>query len=750
MNANDPKWTSFILRELEPEENEAIRQNIESNPDAIDRVEQIREISALIQESLNVHSPQELAAEERQAILAASHIRSGPRWFQNFQSKAACDLDLSLVYEALRAAVVHTQIRRIWAAAAACVVLFAAGLVVLRMRPDQNPEVTKPVGAQAPVTVMIADFSNHTGEAVFDNALVPVVQMALEETGFITAYDRTMVRNLGLTPIAGRLDEPAARQIAVGQGLGFVISGSLDYQETGYRLSIKATQVVTGDTIRIAEGTASGKDVVLWATTKVAAALRSALGDDASKSAQRFAMDTLATTSLEAVHEYATAREAMANRKFEDALESFSKATHIDSGFGVAYTGMAVAAEALGLQQEAEKNIKLALARLGRMTERERYRTQSLYYVLVGNHQKCAEEYNTLLGRFPSDATAHNNLALCLTQLRQMPEALQEARKAALILPKRTIYRTNVALYASYASDFASGEREARAVQVLDPSIHLGYISLAFAQLGLGELGQAEETYQKLEKISTLGSSYAVAGLADLALYEGRFEDAVRILEGGAAADLNAKYPVGAATKLATMAYTRLLQNRKGQAVAAAEKALDTYETPRTRFLAGRVFAATGQTTRAKALAGELVAEFQNEPQAYARLIEGEVALASGDVRAAIRAFSDANNRLDTWIGRFDLGRAYLEAGAFAEAESEFEQCIKRRGEALSLFFDGVPTYGYLPPVYYYQGRVREALNIAGFAESYRTYLSIRGKADEDPLLADVRQRIDIVFSVVR
>src|SRR5262249_13276713 len=155
-----------ILRELEEEENEAIRQNIESDPDAIDRVEQIREISALIQESLNVHSPQELTVEERQAILAASHIRSGPRWFQNSQSKAACDLDLSLVYGALVAAVVHTQIRRIWVAAAACVVLFAIGLVVLRMRPDQNPEVTKPVGAQAPVTVMIADFSNHTGEAV--------------------------------------------------------------------------------------------------------------------------------------------------------------------------------------------------------------------------------------------------------------------------------------------------------------------------------------------------------------------------------------------------------------------------------------------------------------------------------------------------------------------------------------------------------------------------------------------------------
>src|SRR5215475_11929897 len=126
MNANDPKWTSFILRELEEEENEAIRQNIESNPDAIDRVEQIREVSALIQESLNEHSPQELTAEERQAILATSHIRSGPRWFQNFQS-----------------------IRRIWVGAAACVVLFAAGLAALRMLPDQTPPITKPVAPRA-------------------------------------------------------------------------------------------------------------------------------------------------------------------------------------------------------------------------------------------------------------------------------------------------------------------------------------------------------------------------------------------------------------------------------------------------------------------------------------------------------------------------------------------------------------------------------------------------------------------------
>ena len=92
-------------------------------------------------------------------------------------------------------------------------------------------------------------------------------------------------------------------------------------------------------------------------------------------------------------------------------------------------------------------------------------------------------------------------------------------------------------------------------------------------------------------------------------------------------------------------------------------------------------------------------------------------------------------------MGHFALGRAYLEAGAFLQADSEFDRCIKRRGEALSLLMDEEPTYGYFPAVYYYQGLVREGLKNAGSAESYREYLSIRGKSTEDPLLAEVRKR---------
>jgi eukaryotic-like serine/threonine-protein kinase len=74
------------------------------------------------------------------------------------------------------------------------------------------------------------------------------------------------------------------------------------------------------------------------------------------------------------------------------------------------------------------------------------------------------------------------------------------------------------------------------------------------------------------------------------------------------------------------------------------------------------------------------------------------------------------------------------------EADSEFDLCITRRGEALTVMDEG-PSYGIFPIVYYYQGRVREGLKTANFADSYRAYLQIRGESKEDPLVPEVRKR---------
>jgi tetratricopeptide (TPR) repeat protein len=623
---------------------------------------------------------------------------------------------------------------RRWQWIAAGLVLVILGVVAFFLR---GKFIVAPATAHAPVTVMIADFDNHTGDAVFAGTLESTLKLALEGASFINAYDRTRLRDLGVPPLPS-LDDSKAQEIAANQGLNVVIFGSLDSRAGGYQLSLKALQTVTGKTLLTAEETASDKKEVLSAVGKLGSDVRKALGDATSEADQRFSMETLSAASLEAVHEYAVALDDLSSGKNEDAQKHFSEAVNLDPNFGMGYAGIAQASHNLGEQQDAEKYIKQAITHIDHMTERERYRTRASLYSLTGDSQKCVDEYDTLLAKYPSDTGAYNNVANCLTQLRNMPKALEEIRRAVAILPKRATYRVNLALYSAYGDDFQTAATEARTTQQLNPNYVYGYLAEAFADLGQEQISPATAVYQK---IASMNPSIAAAGLGDVAIYEGRFQDAVKILQKGAADDAMDHKPDAAADKLEALAYTHLLMGQKAAALSNVESALDLSKSVKTRFLSARIYAAFSETVKATALASGLSSELQVEPQAYGKLIEGELALGKNDARGAVKLFTDANTLLDTWIGRFDLGRAYVGIEAYTEADSEFDRCLKRRGEVLALFLDEVPTYGYFPPVYYYQGRVREGLKTEGFAESYKKYLSIRDKAGEDPLLAEVRHR---------
>jgi tetratricopeptide (TPR) repeat protein len=433
--------------------------------------------------------------------------------------------------------------------------------------------------------------------------------------------------------------------------------------------------------------------------------------------------------------------EQLSAGNMEEALRSYSNAVALDPNFARAYGGMAAASVNLGKTQDAEKDIKLAMEHVDRMTDRERYRMRGMYYYTTRNWQKCVEELGELVKQFPADNFGQGVVAGCYLYLRDIPKAVAAARSAVEIVPKGAMPRVVLSLYSSYNGDFASGEREAQTALGLNPS-WAAYLGLVEAQLGLGRMSQATETYHKLAKVNVLGASLAASGLADVASYEGRYAEAVRILEQGAAGDLAAKNPDNAAEKIAALAHIQLLRGQKGPAVAAATKASAMSQVIPVRVLAAQTFVEAGEIAKAQKLASGLASELQPEPQAYAKIIEGDLALKRGDARQAVKTVTDANNLLDTWIGRFELGRAYLDAGLFVEADSEFDRCIKRRGEALELFMDNVPTIGYLPPVYYLQGRAREGLKSPGFAESYSTYLGIRGQAGEDPLLPEIHRRL--------
>jgi len=631
---------------------------------------------------------------------------------------------------------------RQWSRIAAAVLLLVAAVAGTAWYFNRSPNVA--AVKHAPVSVLVADFQNNTSDTLFDDTLEPMVNVALEGASFINAYNRGNARQLAgkLPNPTSKLDEKTARLVAVNQGLSAIVSGSLSSQGVGYKLSVKAIDAVTGKALATADVDAANKDDLLLAVPKLAAPIRKALGDTTPESVQvEKTRGALTAASLEVVHQYGIGMEQLFAGNSEEALKSFSNAITLDPNFGRAYAGMAAASENLGKTKDAEKYVKLAMEHVDRMTDRERYRVRGLYYFATSNWQKCIDEYGDLVKHFPADDIAQMNLAGCYVSLRKTPEAIAAARRAVEIVPKGALQRVVLSFQSSYGGDFAAGEREARTAVGLNPSF-LAYLALAEAQLGLGQMSQATETYHKLEAVNAMGASLAASGLADVASYEGRYADAVRILEQGVTADLNVKNAENAAEKDATLARLQLLRGQKGLAVAAATRALSMSQSVPVRVLAARTLLEAGEIAKAQKLADGLASELEPETQAYAKIIRGDLALQRGDKNEAIKMFTDANQLLDTWIGRFELGRAYLDAGQFVEADSEFDRCVKRRGEALEIFMDNFPTFAYFPLVNYYQGRVRQGLKSPGFVESYRAYLGIRGKAGEDPLLADIHQRL--------
>jgi tetratricopeptide (TPR) repeat protein len=362
--------------------------------------------------------------------------------------------------------------------------------------------------------------------------------------------------------------------------------------------------------------------------------------------------------------------------------------------------------------------------------------------LFIRNQTKAIDELTALVKQYPADTAGHANLALASFYQRDMNKALEEQRRAVAIIPHSVQQRGNLSMYALYAGDFDTAAREANQVLQENPNFEEGARTLALAKLAGGHIEEAKQEYAKLQAISPRGASMAATGFADLALYEGRLTDAVGILGKRIATDLAAKDSDSAADGLATLALTQIALHKTSEAVTTAGKAAANSKEGAVLFRAAQVFVAAGQEARALQLVAPLGRRLESEPQIYAKLIAGEAQLRKANAREALGLFQDAQKLSDSWLGRFALGRAYLDAGMFIEASSEFDVCLSRRGEATSVFLDDIPSYHLLPAVYYYQGRAREGLHSPGAAESYKTFLDIKAKDSPDPLVADARKRL--------
>jgi tetratricopeptide (TPR) repeat protein len=616
--------------------------------------------------------------------------------------------------------------------AALLIALIALGLAGWSMLHSRSPAA--PTAAQKPVSILVANFDNRAREEQFEGLLEQAMAVGIEGTSFITAFPRRDALRVAreIAP-DGLLTEDVARLVSTREGIDRIVAGAISSSDgRSYRLELKVLDPSQVKPLLEWSTDIPSKGEVLAAVGRGAAQVRSALGDRTASAADA---ETFTAKSIEAAQAYARAQERNWAGDTDTAIAEYRKAIELDPDLGRAYSGLAALHFNAGRRDQAIAEYQKALQHTDRMTERERLRTRGGYYLVIRDLVRANDELQTLVDKYPADTAALANLAVNRVYERRMTDAVALGKRAAEIYPKNVIRRNNVALFMMYAGDFDGAEREAKAALKLKPDFAKAFVALAMAQIGRGQAAEAEATWHTLQGIAA-GRTFAVQGLADLALYQGKTSAAIAALMENGEAPSDPR-------RLATLAEAQLAQgNDSAAAASAAAAARSGASDPAVVFLAGRILA-EARRPQAAAIADALRKNIDTDPRMYGLLLLGEIALKSGDARGALDHFTEAQKIADTWLGRYALGRALVAAERYPEAESEFDACFKRQGEATAAFLDEIPTYRFIAPLHYYMGLVREGLkNDRGAAESFRRFLDLKKDGDEQGLVADARRRL--------
>ena len=600
-----------------------------------------------------------------------------------------------------------------------------------------------PVEQPDPVSVLIANFDNGTGDPIFDGTLEQTFGIGIEGAPFVTSFNRGSAQKQveQLRP-QGSLDAEGARLVAVREGIELVITGEISENNGKYEFAVQVIEPVDGEAIASVRKSAKDKANVLTAVTEVTNEIREELGDtDVGDEMQRI-VETFTAGTLQAAHDYTKAQAVAKDGDYEQAIALYKSALESDPNFGRAYSGWAVAAHHLGRSAEAEEVWDKALALMETMTERERYRTLGNYYMVIsGNLQKAVESFQALVDKFPADGAGHNNLAVAHFLTLDFPSAMEEGQRVLDIYPNNLFYKQNAALYAMYAGDFDAAESQAREVIETDDTRYYARLPVAIAALSRNDLDAAKAAYEDMVQTGDHGASHGNLGLADLEMYRGNFAAAIALLQDGIAADLEAGNQRAASTKYMALAEAHILNgDEKEAAMSAIAAALEISSGLSQRVSAALNYIALDEAGFAREIAGELSSGLQPQNRAYGAMISGMLYSAAGQHVEALDALGRATQLSDFWLVRFKLGKAYLRAGSHAEALDEFNRAEQRRGEASAVFLDDLPTWRFVADLPYWRARAQQEIGMSHAArESYRVYLTLRA---DGPLARDARERM--------
>ncbi len=541
-------------------------------------------------------------------------------------------------------------------------------------------------------SIVIADFTNTTGDAVFDGALRQGLASQLAQSPYLQVLSDRQVQQtlkfMGQTD-PGRLTNELARQVCQRAQATAVLESSIAEIGNTYDLVLNAVNCANGDTIATTNATAQDKDHVLSALGSASTELRSKLGESLA-SIQKYSVpiSEATTSSLDALKAYSLAMQARANKGENESIPFFKQAIALDPNFAMAYATLGQVEVNQGERALGVDYTKKAYALRDRASEVEKFYIDSHYHDNVtGDMVKAQQVYDVWAQTYPHDGIPMNNLAVIYQFLGQFDEALKRGRGAIATGELESIYYMQLAnTYTSLGrfDETKATIKDANAKGLDVPYFHRSLYMAAFAQ---NDAPAMERELAMLAKSSPDSAAMAAELDAESQAYLGRMKKAdelfKRSIEGFEA--LGKKET--AANALMVKATIEAMTGDMAGAKRDASAALVPGASYSLKSRAALVFAIVGDVVRAETLVDEITREMPSATMANnfdLPAIRAAIALDRNDASKAIEDLQPAVPydlaATRGMAAAYQRGRAYLAAKKGTEAGAEFQKIIDHPG----------------------------------------------------------------------
>ncbi len=536
-------------------------------------------------------------------------------------------------------------------------------------------------------SIVLAEFTNTTGDPVFDGTLRQGLSAQLEQSPFLSLLsDQRVAQTLALMaqPKDARLTRELAHEVCQRTASAATIEGSISSLGSQYVVGLKAVNCRNGDVLANEQATASGKEHVLKALGEAATKMREKLGESLA-SVQKYDTppENVTTPSLEALQAYSLGYQAYERTDFVAAFPLFQRATSLDPNFAMAYALLGVSYLNLGEDTRAVENIRKAYELRERVSDREKFYIASHYeHWVTGNLEAARKTYELWARTYPRDNNPLMNLGIIYNLLGDYDKALAQAQEAMKLDPGiLSAYLTlgNSYILVNRLDEARATAQEAQAHNLDNPKIHLQLYEIDFLQHDAA--GMEREAAGLMGKPGVEDVMLDVE--SDTAADGGQFAKAReltrRASDSAQRADEKetaAGYEAGAAVREALVGN---MSQAKQQAQAALALSTGTYVEAGSAIALGLAGDAP-QATRLAAAVAKRLPENTMVQFGFLPMIHAAAALQSGSATKALEALAPAApyelGLSSSLYPVYLRGEAYLAAHQGSAAAAEFQKIL--------------------------------------------------------------------------